>query len=77
MFLFKFTYIDWKHASCWHEMSALGPSAFVGEQLPLIFVELPFYNTYTSYVVDNFIFGINLPDYPCLTIETMFQDNSN
>ena len=44
----------------------------VGEKLPLIFVELPFYNTYTSYVVDNVIFGICVPDYPRRTVEITF-----
>ena len=29
-------------------------------------------NKYLSYVVDNIIFGINVPDYPSRTVETTF-----
>ena len=31
-----------------------------------------YYNTYTSYVVDNMIFRISVPEYPCITVETTF-----
>ena len=51
-----------------HIVSVLRPSALGWRKVRnlwyLIFVELPFYNTYASYVVDNVIFGINIPDYP-------------
>ena len=29
-------------------------------------------NKYLSHVFDNIIFGISVPDYPCITIETTF-----
>ena len=33
-------------------------------------------NNYLSYVVDNIIFGISVPDYPSRNVETTFWDNS-
>ena len=67
------------YAGCGHFVPALGPSALgwrkMRSLLYLIFVELPFYNTYTSYVVDNIIFEISVPEYPCITVKTHFWGN--